>query len=205
MAFMNGKRGLIMGVANDHSIAWGIAKAVAAQGASLAFTYQGEALGRRRRRIRPLAADHHRRRPVAGLEDDRHLAARAVVVRLQEVQREAGGHGGVDGVAALAEDVEAGLGGERVAGGNHGARGHDGGAARLVGGGGDAHAGRAVAAGVGGEEGGQGQGQGQPAGGDPTPFSWPWYKDPDRAKSRAAFDAERAAEKPATDQAPKNE
>src|SRR3954447_4384984 len=42
-----GKRGLIMGVANDHSIAWGIAKTLAAHGASLAFTYQGEALGRR--------------------------------------------------------------------------------------------------------------------------------------------------------------
>jgi enoyl-[acyl-carrier protein] reductase I len=42
-----------MGVANDHSIAWGIAKAVAAQGATLAFTYQGEALGRR---VKPLAA-----------------------------------------------------------------------------------------------------------------------------------------------------
>src|SRR6188768_1123564 len=49
---MKGKRGLVMGVANDHSIAWGIAKAVAAQGAELAFTYQGEALGRR---VRPLA------------------------------------------------------------------------------------------------------------------------------------------------------
>jgi enoyl-[acyl-carrier protein] reductase I len=49
---MKGKRGLIMGVANDHSIAWGIAKALAAQGAELAFTYQGEALGRR---VRPLA------------------------------------------------------------------------------------------------------------------------------------------------------
>ena len=49
---MQGKRGLIMGVANDHSIAWGVAKAVAAQGAELAFTYQGEALGRR---VRPLA------------------------------------------------------------------------------------------------------------------------------------------------------
>ncbi|ADH87583.1 short-chain dehydrogenase/reductase SDR [Ancylobacter novellus DSM 506] len=49
---MNGKRGLIMGVANDHSIAWGIAKTLAAQGAELAFTYQGEALGRR---VRPLA------------------------------------------------------------------------------------------------------------------------------------------------------
>ncbi len=49
---MTGKRGLIMGVANDHSIAWGIAKALAAQGAELAFTYQGEALGKR---VRPLA------------------------------------------------------------------------------------------------------------------------------------------------------
>jgi len=49
---MQGKRGLIMGVANDHSIAWGIAKTVAAQGARLAFTYQGEALGKR---VRPLA------------------------------------------------------------------------------------------------------------------------------------------------------
>ena len=49
---MKGKRGLVMGVANDHSIAWGIAKAVADQGAQLAFTYQGEAFGRR---VRPLA------------------------------------------------------------------------------------------------------------------------------------------------------
>ena len=49
---MQGKRGLIMGVANDHSIAWGIARTLAAQGATLAFTYQGEALGRR---VRPLA------------------------------------------------------------------------------------------------------------------------------------------------------
>jgi len=49
---MQGKRGLIMGVANSHSIAWGIAQAVAAQGAELAFTYQGEALGKR---VKPLA------------------------------------------------------------------------------------------------------------------------------------------------------
>ena len=48
---MKGKRGLIMGVANDHSIAWGIAKALASQGAALAFTYQGEALGKR---VKPL-------------------------------------------------------------------------------------------------------------------------------------------------------
>jgi enoyl-[acyl-carrier protein] reductase I len=49
---MSGKRGLVMGVANDHSIAWGIAKAIAAQGAELAFTYQGDALGKR---VLPLA------------------------------------------------------------------------------------------------------------------------------------------------------
>jgi enoyl-[acyl-carrier protein] reductase I len=50
---MAGRRGLIMGVANDHSIAWGIAKALHDQGAQLAFTYQGDALGRR---VAPLAA-----------------------------------------------------------------------------------------------------------------------------------------------------
>ena len=49
---MTGKRGLIMGVANSHSIAWGIAQALAAEGAQLAFTYQGEALGKR---VAPLA------------------------------------------------------------------------------------------------------------------------------------------------------
>lgn len=49
---MKGKRGLIMGVANDRSIAWGIAKACADSGAELAFTYQGEAL---EKRVRPLA------------------------------------------------------------------------------------------------------------------------------------------------------
>ena len=49
---MAGKRGLVMGVANDHSIAWGIAKALREQGAELAFTYQGEAFGKR---VRPLA------------------------------------------------------------------------------------------------------------------------------------------------------
>ena len=49
---MQGKRGLIMGVANNRSIAWGIASACAAQGAELAFTFQGEAL---EKRVRPLA------------------------------------------------------------------------------------------------------------------------------------------------------
>ncbi len=51
---MQGKRGLVMGVANNHSIAWGISKALAAQGAELAFTFQGEALGKR---VKPLAAE----------------------------------------------------------------------------------------------------------------------------------------------------
>ncbi len=51
-ALMAGKRGLIMGVANDHSIAWGIARNLAQHGAELAFTYQGEAFGRR---VQPLA------------------------------------------------------------------------------------------------------------------------------------------------------
>jgi enoyl-[acyl-carrier protein] reductase I len=51
---MQGKRGLVMGVANDHSIAYGIARTLARQGASLAFTYQGEALAKR---VRPLAQE----------------------------------------------------------------------------------------------------------------------------------------------------
>ncbi|MBL28086.1 MAG: enoyl-[acyl-carrier-protein] reductase FabI [Rhodospirillaceae bacterium] len=51
-SLLAGKRGVIMGVANDRSLAWGIARAVAAHGADLAFTYQGEAL---ERRVRPLA------------------------------------------------------------------------------------------------------------------------------------------------------
>ena len=49
---MKGKRGLIMGIANDHSIAWGMAKTLHAHGAELAFTFQGEALGKR---VKPLA------------------------------------------------------------------------------------------------------------------------------------------------------
>ncbi|MFN3526807.1 MAG: enoyl-ACP reductase [Paracoccus sp. (in: a-proteobacteria)] len=50
---LKGKRGLVMGVANERSIAWGIARAVAAEGAELAFSYQGEAFGKR---VEPLAA-----------------------------------------------------------------------------------------------------------------------------------------------------
>jgi len=51
---MQGKRGLIMGLANDRSLAWGIARALHGQGAELAFSYQGEAL---EKRVRPLAAE----------------------------------------------------------------------------------------------------------------------------------------------------
>src|SRR5210317_1566005 len=50
---MKGKRGLVMGVANERSIAWGIARAMAAEGAELAFSYQGDAFGKR---VEPLAA-----------------------------------------------------------------------------------------------------------------------------------------------------
>ena len=53
MGLLQGKRALVMGVANERSIAWGIASALAAQGAELAFTYQGEAFGKR---VEPLAA-----------------------------------------------------------------------------------------------------------------------------------------------------
>ena len=52
MGLLEGKKGIIMGVANDHSIAWGIAKKLSEQGADLCFTYQGETL---LRRIQPLA------------------------------------------------------------------------------------------------------------------------------------------------------
>ncbi len=51
---MAGKRGLIMGVANNRSIAWGIAKTLSSQGAEIALTYQGEAL---KKRVGPLAAE----------------------------------------------------------------------------------------------------------------------------------------------------
>ncbi|MBO6603508.1 MULTISPECIES: enoyl-ACP reductase FabI [Paracoccaceae] len=54
MGLMSGKRGLIMGLANDKSIAWGVAKALAAEGAELAFSYQGDQL---LKRVTPLAAE----------------------------------------------------------------------------------------------------------------------------------------------------
>ena len=51
---MAGKKGLIMGLANDRSLAWGIAKALHSHGAQMAFSYQGESL---EKRVRPLAAE----------------------------------------------------------------------------------------------------------------------------------------------------
>jgi enoyl-[acyl-carrier protein] reductase I len=70
---MCGKRGLVMGVANDHSIAWGIARKLAAEGASVAFTYQGEAQARR---LRPLAASIGSNMLLPGdVEDDDQLDA----------------------------------------------------------------------------------------------------------------------------------
>ena len=52
MSLLHGKKGVVMGVANDHSIAWGISKKLSDEGAELCFTYQGESL---HRRVKPLA------------------------------------------------------------------------------------------------------------------------------------------------------
>ena len=71
---MAGKRGLVMGIANDHSIAWGIAKTLAAHGAEMAFTYQGDALGKR---VRPLAEELGSPESyAAGFQKDRVAAPR---------------------------------------------------------------------------------------------------------------------------------
>ena len=68
---MDGKRGLVMGVANDHSIAWGIARALSAQGAEIAFTYQGDAQAKR---VRPLAGSIGSEIVLAGdVENDEQL------------------------------------------------------------------------------------------------------------------------------------
>ena len=81
---MSGKRGLVMGVANDHSIAWGIAQACAAQGAELAFTYQGEAFGKR---VKPLAASLGAKLVLpADVEDEQSMEA-----LFGEIERQWGG------------------------------------------------------------------------------------------------------------------
>jgi enoyl-[acyl-carrier protein] reductase I len=70
---MAGKRGLIMGVANDHSIAWGIAKSLHEHGAEMAFTYQGEAFGKR---VKPLVETLGAKIVMpADVEDDQSLEA----------------------------------------------------------------------------------------------------------------------------------
>jgi enoyl-[acyl-carrier protein] reductase I len=70
---MRGKRGLVMGVANDHSIAWGIARTLAANGAELAFTYQGDAQAKR---LKPLAASIGAKLVMPGdVENDEDLDA----------------------------------------------------------------------------------------------------------------------------------
>ncbi|MBU6297052.1 MAG: SDR family oxidoreductase [Alphaproteobacteria bacterium] len=72
-ALMKGRRGLVMGVANDHSIAWGIARMLAAQGAEIAFTYQGDAQAKR---LRPLAESIGSKLVLPGdVEDDAQLDA----------------------------------------------------------------------------------------------------------------------------------
>ncbi len=72
-SLMAGKKGLVMGVANDHSIAWGIARTLHRHGAALAFTYQGEKLGSR---VRPLAESIGSRIIVpCDVEDDADLDA----------------------------------------------------------------------------------------------------------------------------------
>ena len=84
---LNGKRALVMGVANDHSIAWGIAKALHGAGADLAFTYQGEAFGRR---VAPLAASVGSDFLVdADVNDDASLEGRAESARADAPDGEA--------------------------------------------------------------------------------------------------------------------
>ena len=58
MMLMKGKRGLVMGVANDRSIAWGIAKKLASQGAEIAFTYQSEMLLKKEFNLSQKVLDH---------------------------------------------------------------------------------------------------------------------------------------------------
>ena len=78
---MAGKRGLVMGVANDHSIAWGIARSLAAHGADVAFTYQGEA---QLKRLKPLAASIGATIMLpADVEDDAQLDAAFAALKQQ--------------------------------------------------------------------------------------------------------------------------
>ncbi len=79
-AMMKGKRGLVMGVANDHSIAWGIARLLAAHGTELAFSYQGES---QLRRLKPLAQSIGSAILLpCDVEDDNQMDAVFAVLRL---------------------------------------------------------------------------------------------------------------------------
>src|SRR5215467_2874887 len=83
---MAGKRGLVMGVANDHSIAWGIARALSSQGAEIAFTYQGEAQAKR---LKPLAASIGSRIVLPGdVERDEELDAAFAALKNEWGSRE---------------------------------------------------------------------------------------------------------------------
>ncbi len=83
MGLLEGKKGLVVGVANDHSIAWGIAKALHREGAELGFTYLGEAL---ERRVRPLAESLH-----APLIEPCDLASDEQIAAVMERARETWG------------------------------------------------------------------------------------------------------------------
>lgn len=78
---MSGKKGLIMGVANDHSLAWGISQALHAQGAELAFTYQGEAL---QKRVTPLAESLNSKLVIpCDVSDDKAIEATFAEIKKQ--------------------------------------------------------------------------------------------------------------------------
>jgi enoyl-[acyl-carrier protein] reductase I len=78
---MRGRRGLVMGVANDHSIAWGIARALAAEGAEVAFTYQGDAQAKR---LKPLASSIGARLILPGdVEDEAQLDETFAAIKSQ--------------------------------------------------------------------------------------------------------------------------
>ncbi len=78
---MRGRRGLVMGVANDHSIAWGIARALAAEGAEIAFTYQGDAQAKR---LKPLASSIGARLILPGdVEDEAQLDETFATIKSQ--------------------------------------------------------------------------------------------------------------------------
>ena len=92
---MAGKRGLVMGVANDHSIAWGIAQTLASHGAEIAFTYQGDA---QKKRLGPLASSIGSHLVMPGdVESDEQLDA-----AFAHLEKE---WGGIDFLVGIAVEV----------------------------------------------------------------------------------------------------